>query len=963
MLRFFFAFALTLLATSTNAQDIRPPGQRPDPPGCHALVGGKVVVAPGKVIDPGTVVIRDGRIEAVGADVKPPADARVWDAKGWTIYAGLIDAWAKMGDAGAPAPKPQGGPMAADSGFLGAPGTQRDPGTPGPGAALPKITPERRMVDGFSPDAKAIAGWREIGFAALNVVPSKGILRGTTAFVVLGDGDPNTLVLKADVWEVAALVSAMGVPEELDTYPSSHMAAIAAIRQAFSDAAWHRKDLLHYELHAADRQRPPADPSLDALAPCLDGKRFVAFESDAALVTDYEIRLANELGLKFLIRASGQEWRRPDLAGAAGSSLIVPVNFPELPTLPDEADWAQVSLDQFRAWDWAPENPAVLVKRGIAVSLTCDGLGDKGQFRKNLRLAIDRGLTEDQALSSLTVEPAKLCGLDERLGTIEKGKIANLTVVAGSYFDPEAKLVSVWVDGRVYPVKPGDKPKEAADKPKTDDEKKKDAESDKKKQEARDLAAKRVARAPMEERGPDVQPGTVLVKGATIWTSGPAGRIDKADLLCSGGKIIAVGTNLETPAGALVIDGTGLHVTPGLIDCHSHMAIVGDVNEGTIPSSAMVRIQDVVNSETDNIAQELAGGLTCSNLLHGSANPIGGQNCVIKLREGDSPDGLRFKEAIPGIKFALGENVKQSNWGEKFNTRFPQSRMGVRTFYENRFTAAQQYLAAWEAFEKAKKDGLDPAPVRRDLELETLGELLTGKRIIHCHSYRADEILMLIREMDKFGIKIGTFQHVLEGYKVADEIAKHGAGGSCFTDWWAYKFEVYDAIPYCGALMRERGVCVSFNSDSSELARRMYLEAAKAVKYGGVDEPEALKFVTLNPAIQLRIDKWVGSLEPEKNADFVIWSASPLDSRTVCLQTWIDGKRYFERGKAGERAAARLKEWTELREKAKKVAAGGGGGEAGDGKGNKFFETCLEHRYDYGWQVGCEGAERVRTGK
>jgi N-acetylglucosamine-6-phosphate deacetylase len=257
----------------------------------------------------------------------------------------------------------------------------------------------------------------------------------------------------------------------------------------------------------------------------------------------------------------------------------------------------------------------------------------------------------------------------------------------------------------------------------------------------------------------------------------------------------------------------------------------------------MVRVRDVVNSETVNLYEQLAGGVTTVNLLHGSANPIGGQNCVIKLRDGASPEELILEGAPQGIKFALGENVKQSNWGERLVTRFPQSRMGVRTFIANRFIAAQEYLTEWERYKKlqnpkskiqnpeqAEGAAEERVPPRRDLELEAIGEILQGKRLIHCHSYRQDEILMLIRLMESFGVKIGTFQHVLEGYKVADEIAKHGAGASTFADWWAYKFEVYDAIPFNGSLMHDRGVVVSFNSDSSELARRLYTEAAKAVK-------------------------------------------------------------------------------------------------------------------------------------
>ena len=237
--------------------------------------------------------------------------------------------------------------------------------------------------------------------------------------------------------------------------------------------------------------------------------------------------------------------------------------------------------------------------------------------------------------------------------------------------------------------------------------------------------------------------------------------------------------------------------------------ILGRVNESTMPSTAMVRIADVINSESINIERQLAGGLTACNLLHGSANPIGGQNAVIKLRLGAAPDGMILKAAPSGIKFALGENVKQANWGDKYTTRFPQSRMGVKTFFANRFTAALQYGSKLHE----ARTGKIP-PIRRNLELEAIMEIIEGKRLIHCHSYRQDEILVFLRTMESFGVRVGSLQHVLEGYKVADEIARHGAGASTFSDWWAYKFEVYDAIPYAGALMHERGCVVSFNSDS-----------------------------------------------------------------------------------------------------------------------------------------------------
>ena len=254
---------------------------------------------------------------------------------------------------------------------------------------------------------------------------------------------------------------------------------------------------------------------------------------------------------------------------------------------------------------------------------------------------------------------------------------------------------------------------------------------------------------------------------------------------------------------------------------------------------------------------------------------------------------MRFKGAMPGIKFALGENVKQSNWGDDFTKRYPQTRMGVEQLIRDRFKAALDYERKWQTY-SARKKQRGVIPPRRDLELETLLEILHGERLVHSHSYRQDEILMLVRIADDFGFTMGTFQHVLEGYKIAEALAVHGASASTFSDWWAYKFEVYDAIPYNGALMRDAGVTVSFNSDSAELARRLNQEAAKAVKYGGVPEEEALKFVTLNPAKQLGIDNRVGSLEPGKDADFVIWSGHPLSPYSRCEQTWLDGRKYFD---------------------------------------------------------------------
>ncbi len=387
---------------------------------------------------------------------------------------------------------------------------------------------------------------------------------------------------------------------------------------------------------------------------------------------------------------------------------------------------------------------------------------------------------------------------------------------------------------------------------------------------------------------------SVLIKNAMLWTNVNYNKPDLADMLVRDGKIINIGKNLTLPAGFTTIDANGKHVTAGIIDAHSHTAVVGNVNEATSSITAEVRIGDVIDATDINIYRQLAGGVTAANILHGSANTIGGQNQVIKFRWGSDADGLKFVGAMPGIKFALGENVKQSGWDgveRGLSARYPQTRMGVEQILRDGFQSAQQYRRTWANYKLNPTKSNEP---RRDLQLDTLVEILDKKRIVHIHSYRADEILMFVRLAQEFGFSVGTFQHVLEGYKVADAIASIGAGASTFSDWWAYKMEVYDAIPTNAALMHRAGVVTTLNSDSNELARRLNTEAAKTVRYGGMSETEALKFVTLNAAKQLRVDDRVGSLEIGKDADFVIWSASPLSTAARAESTWIDGRNYYD---------------------------------------------------------------------
>ncbi|MED5453331.1 MAG: amidohydrolase family protein, partial [Verrucomicrobiota bacterium] len=696
-----------------------------------------------------------------------------------------------------------------------------------------------------------------------------------------------------------------------DEFPKSLMGVISAIRQTFADTQHYESSWKYFETNSTTFKRPSYNQSLDALKSVLHREQKVIIEPGSILMVDKAIRLGKEFGIKPVIVASGQEWRRPDLVKATQAEFIVPLNLPKAPKMPSETDWNNVSLDQLRAWDWAPEIPNILHNNGHLISLTLHGLKDKNQFRANLAKCIERGFPKNAALAALTTTPAKLTGSIDQLGTIEAGKLANLVVVEGDYFNPKNKIKGLWIEGGWNSFEP--KNLVWIEKKKTKETEIEQKEKEQKKKTEKDVL---IAQSPISEYSV-YQPKSkiILVRNTTIWTSSKRGILKKHDLLIIDGKIKQIDRNINTPEGAYVIDGKNLHITPGLIDAHSHSMILGMVNEGTLPSSAMVSIGDVVNSESPEIHRQLAGGLTVANLLHGSANPIGGQNAVIKLRLGMGPEGMKFKAAPPGIKFALGENVKQSNWGDNKVTRFPQTRMGVPAFHENRFTAAWQYNREWRRYRES-----GGAPPRRDLELETIGQIINAERWIHCHSYRQDEILAFMRTMEKFGVRIGTFQHVLEGYKIADEIAAHGAGGSCFSDWWGYKYEVIDAIPYAGSLMHQRGVVVSFNSDSSDLARRMNLESAKAIKYGNTKKSDALKFVTLNPAKQLRIDHRVGSLEPGKDGDFVIWSASPLSTKSICLETWIEGKRYFERNEGIANSEDRSKERDKLLSKAKKLS-------------------------------------------
>ncbi len=455
-----------------------------------------------------------------------------------------------------------------------------------------------------------------------------------------------------------------------------------------------------------------------------------------------------------------------------------------------------------------------------------------------------------------------------------------------------------------------------------------------------------------------------VLRNATVWTSAADGVREACDVYIERGVIRAIGPSLKVPDGTTELDCTGKHLTPGLVDCHSHTGILGDVNEWTQACSAEVGIGDVIDPTDINWYRQLAGGLTAANQLHGSANPIGGRNSVVKIKWGEPASAFPVPDAKPGIKFALGENVVRST------DRYPSTRMGVEAFMRDRFRAAAEQRVAVERWNTLSPERQSrTVPPRVDDELTVLAELLAGERVVHCHSYRQDEIVMLLDLAESLGFRIATLQHILEGYKVADRIAKHGAGASSFSDWWAYKMEVLDAVPYNGAVLTGQGVLTSFNSDSDELARRLNTEAAKACRYGGVAPADALKFVTINPAQQLGIGHRTGSIEVGKDADLVVWSNDPLSSYAVCLHTWVEGVKRFDRAedqaRRDEDAALRRALLAYAFESGSTDPPAPSGKRSGPRRAPTLLARMLDSRDDASWELYRRGLDpaSVRAGE
>jgi imidazolonepropionase-like amidohydrolase len=981
----------SMLAASngTRAQvDSEPEsGIRDATPRVHALTGARVFVTPTAVLEPATVVLRDGRIEAVGEDVDVPTDARVWNLEGKTIYAGFIDPMSDLGLPAALKPPPEQR------------GDEPSAPTPSPprfaaGSSNSMIRPEGDVAAVLELDEDAVEAVRKLGITAALAVPRRGVLRGQSAAVLASDPESTRrAVLGAQVAQHAA--PERHVNRNAAEYSTSLMGAIALLRQTLYDAQWYG-EMQDYYADNADVERAAENSALAALDGVVSGTQRLVYATDDELDYARARDVAAEFDLDLVLYGNGHEYRRTAELTGLGHAVIVPLDFPTPPDIDSPDGALDATLEALQHWELAPSNAAFLAQAGVPFAFTADGLENpERDFWRNVRTAVERGVPESEALAALTTMPAEILGMSELLGTLEPGKLGNLVVADADLFTAErAKIELVFVDGMPFELEAFDaidpsgrwtigSPRGGGEwSMSTVDRRQRlsvtiggeeypgrvdgrqlllfpdaavfgadsglvrmsgfvtggrmqglaelpdgstfqwtgsfagaldEAQSADPGDEGMDISSLAPRPYPAGAFGraalPD-RPEAVLVRNATVWTSSERGRLENADLLVRDGRIAAVGRNLDAPSEASVIDGTGKHVTAGLIDAHSHTAISGGVNEFGSAVTLDVRVADVLNPTDINIYRQLAGGLTVANIMHGSANPIGGQTQVIKLRWGGDAAELLFDGAPSGVKFALGENVKQSNWGDAFTTRYPQTRMGVEQIIRDTFNAAVRYGNE----QSSRRRGAPP--VRRDLKLDAALEILDGVREIHIHSYRQDEILAFIRIAQELDLNVAAFQHVLEGYKVAPEIASIGAGGSTFSDWWGYKYEVIDAIPYNGALMHEGGVVVSFNSDDDELATRLNTEAAKAVKYGGLSEEDALRFVTINPALQLGIADRVGSLETAKDADFVIWSGHPLSGFSRAEQTWIDGRLYFDIERDAEMRAAVEAERARLIQKA-----------------------------------------------
>jgi len=915
-------------------------------PAVHAFTNAIIYTHPGTVLQNATLVIRNGVIESVGTNVDLPADARVWNMEGKTIYPGFIDAYS---DVGMKEPR-----VELDRGNL---------------SWNPQLRAQLTADGEFDSENDGSEPLRSQGFTTALSVPPLGIFKGEAAVMSLGKGSVSDRVVRPGVAQGVSLTRST---EFGFSYPTSAIGAIAFIRQTLYDADWYARAHQVYNDNPAGLQRPESNAALAALEDAVHGNQPLLFETRSDEEILRTIRLKNEFNITPWIRGNGHEYKLLDVLADEEIPLIVPLNFPDTPDVNTPEDALNENLSTLRHWYLAPENPARLEESGIPFSLTADGLENPAQFLGNLREAVHAGLSPQTALAALTTNPASLLGIDAIHGSIESGKTANFIIADGDLFEDETRIMDVWIDGERFRIttenqtdpagtweiasadgsieailnveetRPGSfsgaitigddeitlssvsvhdasqrfraefsggeldvegrirltaslsgdemfgwaeiTGRERIEWNATRTESGEREEQEPRERLARDLELADI-RPAMEygrEAIPD-QPQHVMVRNATIWTMGDDGILENADLLVTDEQVAEVGFDLSAPSGAVVIDADGKHVTPGLIDAHLHSGVdgVNEIGNAIVPE---VRMGDVLNINNIWMYRQLAGGLTTAHVMHGSANPIGGQNIHIKMKWGALSDGLKINDAPRTVKFALGENPKRVG-----TDRYPETRMGVEQLIADRFRMARDYEARWNEWEDTG-EGLPP---RRDLRLEAIVDILNEDILIQSHSYRQDEILALMRLAEEFDFTIKAFHHGVEAYKVAPELAEHGAGAVVWSDWGGFKIEAYDNTNYNARLLHEAGVVTSLHSDNSQIASRMNWEAAKMVR-AGVDPEVAMSMITTSTAKLLGIDHRVGSLEPGKDADFVIWNGDPLSTFTKAEQTWIEGRKYFD---------------------------------------------------------------------
>ena len=953
--------------------------ERPEPPPFYAIRDARVVTGTGESLERATVLIADGLIEAVGADIEIPADAWVIDGEGLVLYPGLIDAMTDLGQKREESASPRG---------RGRPGAGPPPPRIRGPEDRPATQPWRSAADLLADDGR-VEQWRDAGFTAAVTVPGGGFFPGQATLIHLGDAEPGARVLATPIAQRLGFRGNGGFRD----FPGSLMGGIAYVRQVFFDAEHYGKAEALYRKSPSGRKRNTYDRTLAPIhAAVEDGLPFLI---PAARVHEIDrvLGLASEWRIEPVIVGGHGAYARAEELRAGSASVLLDLKWPEADK--DADPDADTPLPELYHRRMAPVTPKLLHEAAVPFAFTSGGLSGPPAIFEGVRAAIDAGLTHDAAVHALTLGAARIFGAADRLGSIEAGKIANLVLATAEPWAEEVEIRAVFIDGRKYQQPQEDE--EDQEPPASDvsgtwalelqapsgvreltaeltmsEDGRVSGEVNSERgtrtvekgrmsgdqltfkttqtmgersftatyslavaedamtgslstaRGAMDLTGERTAAATggddddepavsLEEleaamalyHGPVRELDAFAITGATVYTAGEV--LEDATVVVEGGKISAIGSaaagDVDVPRGAEVIDAAGGSLIPGIIDAHSHIAGEGGLNEGTVAVSSMVTIRDVVDPRDIAIYRALAGGVTTINVLHGSSNPIGGGNAVLKLRWGQDAGGLLLDGAPPGIKFALGENPKRSRRDPPpgVERRYPATRMGVMDVIRQAFTEAREYQKRWQEHEQ---NGNGSMPPRRDLKLEPLVEILDGERLIHAHSYRADEILQLMRLAEELGFRVATLQHVLEGYKIADEIAAHGAGASTFSDWWGYKVEAYDAIPHNAALMTERGVLVSINSDSAEEMRHLNQEAAKAIKWGGMDRNEALKLVTLNPAKQLGIDDRVGSIEVGKDADLVLYDGDPLSMFSVVQKTFVDGDLYFDREADRVRQAA-----------------------------------------------------------